>query len=392
MAAAFDIAAAYRITPTKPTQQHVLCLSWRNKVFVDRAVSFGMASSAGVFGKVADLLVAIYKATGIEKVLKWVDDFFVVRLPGESWSERDFIEITRVLGVPWALDKTKLFAIIQRFIGFDWDLKDRSVALPAEKLDTVKELISQWLAEDASRFSHHDAARLHGKLVHCSSIFPLIRPFLPSISRFATSFKSERSRLRPPQPLLTDLSWIHMLLMRLPNKLPLSATAPLDIQWWGDASTSFGIGVTVGSFWGVWQWQSGFRVGPGQAFDIGWAEAVAVELGLLMAFHHGLITSRPAHTAHFLVRSDNEGVVAVIKKGRSRSRTTNEVLQRIYLTLADLHIHLSPLYVPSRDNVTDALSRGNISAFLAAFPFATVRSGLPLPSHLADKLCSIPSL
>ncbi|OSC96257.1 hypothetical protein PYCCODRAFT_1343752, partial [Trametes coccinea BRFM310] len=52
---------------------------------------------------------------------------------------------------------------------------------------------------------------------------------------------------------------------------------PADIGWWGDASSSFGIGVVVSQFWGVW-----VSVGPGQRFNIGWAEAVAVELGLLM--------------------------------------------------------------------------------------------------------------
>lgn len=186
-----------------------------------------------------------------------------------------------------------------------------------------------------------------------------------------------------------------MLLARLPNRLPLAATTPLDIQWCGHVSTSFGIGVTVGSFWRVWQWQPDFHVGTGQAFDIGWAEAVAVELGLLIAIHHDLVASRPAHTSNFLVRSDSEGGrEGRIRKGGSRSRTINEVLQRIYLTLADLQIYLSPLFVPSRDTVTEALSpRRYISAFLTAFPPPVpkfVRIYLYL--HLADKLRPTQSL
>ncbi|OSC96152.1 hypothetical protein PYCCODRAFT_1333801, partial [Trametes coccinea BRFM310] len=57
---------------------------------------------------------------------------------------------------------------------------------------------------------------------------------------------------------------------------------PADIGWWGDASSSFGIGVVVSQFWGVWHYAWRVSVGPGQRFNIGWAEAVAVELGLLM--------------------------------------------------------------------------------------------------------------
>ena len=51
---------------------------WQGLVYVDHAVIFGLLSSAGVFGCVADMLVAIYKATGFHTLLKWVDDFFVI--------------------------------------------------------------------------------------------------------------------------------------------------------------------------------------------------------------------------------------------------------------------------------------------------------------------------
>lgn len=345
-----------------------------------------MASSAGIFGQIADLLVAIYKAHGFEWILKWVDDFFVVRKAGETWSEDDFIRLTSILGVPWALDKTKLFAFIQRFIGFDWDLANCRVSFPVDKLAAVILLIESWINTNGPKFSRHDAASLHGKLVHCSSIYPLIRPFLPSISRFSTSFISDRAHLRPPKSVLTDLQWIRTLLDHLPNSLPLSSMEPFDLDWWGDASTSFGVGVTVGSFWGVWRWADNFKVGPKCKFDIGWAEAVAVELGLLMADHHGLVSGRPAHQACFLVRSDNVGVVEVIKGGRSRNGNTNDVLKRLYIQLARHSIHLSPVYVASRDNVTDALSRGDIPAFTAGFPSAKQRSDISLPSHLRDFL------
>lgn len=76
LAATFDISAAYRLTPIRPNQQNALCIWWDNAVRVDRAVMFGMASSAGVFGCVADMLVDIYSHANFGPLLKWVDDFF----------------------------------------------------------------------------------------------------------------------------------------------------------------------------------------------------------------------------------------------------------------------------------------------------------------------------
>ena len=64
VAATFDITAAYRLMLTCPEQQHSLCVFWKDKVYVDRAVMFGLSSSAGVFGSIADMLVAIYRAAG----------------------------------------------------------------------------------------------------------------------------------------------------------------------------------------------------------------------------------------------------------------------------------------------------------------------------------------
>ncbi|GBE77166.1 hypothetical protein SCP_0100380 [Sparassis crispa] len=80
-AATFNISSAYRITPVHPSQQHALCIWWHGKVYIDRAVCFSLSSSAGVFGAVADMLVAIYCARGYGPLKKWVDDFFVVHLP-----------------------------------------------------------------------------------------------------------------------------------------------------------------------------------------------------------------------------------------------------------------------------------------------------------------------
>lgn len=386
-AATFDISAAYRITPVRPSQQNALCVLWRGMVYVDRALMFGLASSAGVFGAVADMLVAIYEASGYRVLGKWVDDFFVVQLPHEHWSEEEFIKLTAKLGVPWSHEKTRRLSVCQRYIGFNWDLERKVVSLPKEKLNNIVQLISQWTAKGA-RFTMTEAAHLHGKLVHVATIFPLIRPFIRSTGRFASSFSSHRARLGSGSSLRADLCWINSLLLQLPNEIPLQRPDPLDIGWWGDASSSFGIGVTVGPYWGAWTWAPGMLVGPHQAHDIGWAEAVAVELGLRMAVYHGLVQSRPQHHPCLLVRSDNTGVVHAVNGGRSRSVNTNEVLKHVYALCASHAVHLCATYVASRDNITDALSRGDVAAFLAGSPQAVSRTSLPLPEHLTGKLTS----
>jgi hypothetical protein len=72
------------------------------------------------------------------------------------------------------------------------------------------------------------------------------------------------------------MTWLH----HLPNESPLASPEPVDLGWWGDVSTLFRIGMVVNGCWAIWKWAPGFRVGAELEHDIGWAEAVAVELGL----------------------------------------------------------------------------------------------------------------
>ena len=149
-------------------------------------------------------------------------------------------------------------------------------------------LLDSWLAPH-SKYSACCALSLHGKLVHISCIFPLICPFLCSLSRFARNFNSPITKLHPLHPVVADLEWIHQIFYNVPNTIPLSSPEPIDIDWWGDASTLFGVGLVIGNRWGVWKWAPGFAVGPKQRFDIGWAEIMIVEIGLRVAIEYALV-------------------------------------------------------------------------------------------------------
>lgn len=162
-----------------------------------------------------------------------------IRLDGERF------HVTEEISVLWSLPKRRPFTPIQQYIGFDWDLNSKSVTLPIEKLSSVQQLISHWL-EDHARLLAHEAASLHGKWVRISWIFPLICPFLCPISHFELTFVSTRVSLHPMSSVHADPSWIKFLPHNMSNLSPLYTSKLIDINWWGDASTSFGIGIVMG--------------------------------------------------------------------------------------------------------------------------------------------------
>ena len=94
---------------------------------------------------------AIYRAAGYSQILKWVDDFFVIHLPDQFWTEHKFMDLTGYFGMPWSMKKMKLLAIVQQYIGFDWDLDSCTVALLVKKLSKIFHLIEQWLKPGQTR-------------------------------------------------------------------------------------------------------------------------------------------------------------------------------------------------------------------------------------------------
>lgn len=128
------------------------------------------------------------------------------------------------------MEKLQPLSPIQQYISFNWNLTARAVSLPSEKASHIQSLLHHWLLED-TRVTEHKAASLHGKLVHISCIYPLIQPFLHSLSYFSHKFKSFHALLHPPSPVIADLHWIISMLDKLPNKLPLMQSSPVDLDW-----------------------------------------------------------------------------------------------------------------------------------------------------------------
>jgi hypothetical protein len=134
---------------------------------------FGLVSSAGVFGCIADMLINIYTAAGFGPLIKWVNDFFVIHLPDCSWTESDFISLTAAIGVPWSMEKLWPLSQIQHYIGFDWNLMLRTISIPLEKVSHILAVLFHWLSEDA-KVTEHDSASLHGKSIHIHTYLAFI--------------------------------------------------------------------------------------------------------------------------------------------------------------------------------------------------------------------------
>jgi hypothetical protein len=377
-AATLDVDSAFRCCPITPSQQRNFIVQWNNLFYIDHNAPFGATSAGGVFGRVADAKSAILDSKGLGPSKNWVDDFAFFRfpvsidsgIPNFSYSLNDIYNLASQLGWPWKRSKTRPFSSEFKYLGFIWNLSTKTVQIPDSKKVSYLEKLQSW--SSGQKFSRKDTESVVGTLVHCSLAVPDGRSHLPSISRFATSFNylsSPFARRTPNASVISDIQWWRtQLSAEFCGSVLSKPPTPSIIEFWVDASSSWGIGVVFDNEWDFWMLRPGWNK---NGRNIGWAEMVAIELGLLFAVHR-------AHSGiHFVVKSDNQGVIHAIEGGKSRSPEQNLVLQRITLLLSSNKLWISSQYVASLDNLADPPSRG-----LPALNRVRAQSSFSLPLSL----------
>ncbi|KAL5633887.1 hypothetical protein ACGC1H_005916 [Rhizoctonia solani] len=354
-AATFDVDAAYRRMPVHPEDQQHIVVMWMDQFWVDHCVPFGAGSSNGIFGRCGDAMARICTARGLGPVLKWVDDFLFFRFPQNGtylYSECNILAIAIHLGWPWKEAKTRPFAATFIYLGFEWNIRDRTVLIPPAKREKYIARLKEWLS--LSRVPLKLTETILGSLVHCTQVITDGRPRLAGLFSFQAAISNNpHARFHDHSPssrAVSDARWWLQQLTEGPCILHIRPhPPPYDHECFMDASTSFGIGIIVNGRYAAWRLKKGWKQ-PGR--DIGWAEMVAVELALGQAIDMGI----KSHTLKF--RSDNQGVVFALQAGRSRNEAQNQILMRI-LSNADYHgIKLEVSYIRSEDNPADAPSRG----------------------------------
>jgi hypothetical protein len=190
---------------------------------------------------------------------------------------------------------------------------------------------------------------------------------MPNLYRWLTSFPNDFVPRWITSSALTDLRWWLTLLFQDQTPRLLIPSSPIrDYNIWVDASTEWGIGLLWGTQWAAWRLLEGWK-GPSR--DIGWLEAVAVELAILATKIMGI------RDANILIRSDNEGVIGAFSKGRCSNFMTNLSIRRSDEVCSDTRISTTLFYVNTTNNLADPISRGILPPSSQTFP-------LPIPIPL----------
>ena len=284
-----------------------------------------------------------------------------------TYADVDIDLLSEELGIPWESSKTIPFSMVVPYLGFLWDLNARTVAVPTEKKAKYLDAIEEW--HQKPRHTLAEVQGLYGKLLHTSLVIPAGQAYLTALEAMLSGFNNcPFVPHTPPRNMSSDLEWWMDLLRSPVLSRPIPGPVPLtDLQAFSDASSGFGIGITLGNRWRAWRLLPGWKA---DGRDIGWAEAIGFELLTLY------IISSSSNGSHFKVYGDNKGVVEGWWKGRSRNRQMNAVFHCLHSILGAKQCIVYTRYVPSKDNPVDEPSQGTY------LPIAYLMPNIPIPSEL----------
>ena len=266
-----------------------------------------------------------------------------------AYADADIDELSSLLGIKWQSTKTIPFGDEVPYLGFRWNLRTQMVHLPEEKKAKYLVAIAEW--KEKRTHNLLETQRLHGKLQHAALVIPAGRAYLTNMEAMLASFNNSPFLPHtPPRGTPDDVAWWQRQLRRTNVSIPIPRPCPLvEHRAFSDASSGFGVAITVGARWRAWRWAPGWR---SQGRDIQWAEAIGFELLTICVF----ALSRKGD--HVVVYGDNRGVVEGWWKRCSANRPTNHVFRRILQLSEDCDRTVHTRYVPSAQNPADAPSRG----------------------------------
>ena len=180
--AKLDLKAAYRMVPVHREDQHLLGIKWRDNIYLDQALPFGLRSAPKIFTAVADGLTWAIVCEGISNVIHYLDDFFFC---GPADSEEctaalhTALPLCERLGFPVAQEKVVDPATVITFLGIELDSVRQELRLPQDKLERIKTLINRWSKKHCA--TKHELQCLLGHLNHACTVVKPGRTFIHNV-------------------------------------------------------------------------------------------------------------------------------------------------------------------------------------------------------------------
>lgn len=374
--AKIDIKSAFRLLPVHPADRHLLAMKWKQQLYIDTCLPFGLRSAPKLFNILADLLTWILEYMGVSPIMHYLDDFLTLGPPGThtcSHNLQVIQEICQHLGVPLALEKVEGPSESLTFLGILLDTENMEARLPHDKLQRIRSQVVTWLGRRKAK--KRQILSLVGLLQHATKVVKPGRTFVARMYKAAAKLKQPHHVTRLTRDFKSDLQWWHLFATTWNGVSFIIETSTQDpvhcIQT--DASGLWGCGARFNSRWLQHAWSSE------------WSDTSIMAKELVPIIFSCVVWGPLLTRTRVEFQCDNLSLVEAINKGRSKDVMVMHLLRCLWFfqALFDISIHVS--HIPGVQNsAADMLSRNQQVQFLQLYPQSS-----PLPGYIPPPLIQI---
>ena len=375
LVAKLDVKSAYRLIPVHPHDRPLLGVRWKDQMYVDKMLPFGLRSAPKIFTAVADALEWCIRRRGVQHVEHYLDDFATYGPPQSTECQQNVDIIKSVcdeLGVPLAEDKLEGPTTKLTLLGIEIDTVSATLRLPEAKLNKLQREVAEWAQKRSC--TRKELESFIGTLQFACRVIPAGRSFLRHMIASLSQAKAPHHHIRLNRHFRGDLAWWAAFARQWNGValLPEIKEAP-PVCLATDASGGWGCGGWSGSHWFQLQW-------PRELMEKSIAIKELVPIVIAVA-----IWGQKWARRRVLCHCDNAAVVAVVKSRYSKEPGLMHMLRCIFFMEAHFACMLSATHVPGAMNTrADELSRNRLSSFLSKVPSAS-----RCPSYIPQQLVQL---
>ena len=329
-----DIRQAYRNVPVHPDDRYLLGMTWRQEVFIDKVLPFGLRSAPLTFSAVADALQWIIQQKGVCQLFHYLDDFITLGPPNSEICKHNLttiLDTCEALGVPMETDKTVGLSPQIVFLGMELDSNTFTIRLPEDKLVVLRNLLREWSGHKA--VGKRELLSLIGYLQHAAKAVRQGRFFLRRLIDLSTVTRHLEGFIRLNLAARSDIMWWRLFADQWNGTSMLYRynKANPQIHVFSDASGSWGCGAYSGNTWFQFQW-------PADMGDchISTKEMIPVVMAAIVWGHRWQGLSVCFHT-------DNTAVIALINQGSARDSSLMHLMRCLSFVSAKFNFIFSSL-------------------------------------------------
>lgn len=200
-----DLSPAFRQFAVDPHDYVLQCFKWRDDIYVDKRLIFGMRSSPQACQRITNFVNYILSKENIISI-NYIDDFGGVSTASEASScYSRTLNIFKELGLKVSPDKCCPPSCIMTFLGKEYNTETMTVRIPEEKMTDIIECVTSF--KHKKKCTKRQLQQLIGKLAFAAECVRSGRLFISRMLSVLRKYKYNHYRVSLNNEFRKDVMW-----------------------------------------------------------------------------------------------------------------------------------------------------------------------------------------